>query len=79
MGRIPYGLTYNEVFATIDSILRDRVPVESVTKRKLSGNMVSIIAVYEAPSATSAVSEANYAAHAVTNFSYDLVWREHKA
>lgn len=76
LGRVPNGLTHNDVFATINSMLRDSVQVESVSKRRLAGNMVSIVAVFEAPSATSAVAQANYVARSVTNFSYDLIWRK---
>jgi hypothetical protein len=76
LGKVPYGLTHNEVFATVNSVLRDYAPVESVTKRRLAGNMVSIIAVFEATSTTSATSMAVYSGNAVTNWSFDTMVRK---
>lgn len=73
LGQVPNGLTHNDVFATVNSMLRDRVPVQSITKRRLAGNMVSVVVVIQAPSATSAVSEIVYAANSVFNFSYDVI------
>jgi len=76
LGRVPSGLTHNEVYATVNSMIRDYAHVESVTKRRLAGNMVSIIAVFEATSATSAASQAVYCGNAVTGWSFDTMVRK---
>ena len=75
LGKVPHGLTHNDVFATVNSVLRERVQVESVTKRRLAGNMVSVIAVFESESMTQAAQQARYAGHAVSGFSFDTIMR----
>lgn len=76
LGAVPNGLTHNEVFATIKSLLGERVKVQSVTKRRLAGNMVSVIAVFEARDSMQAQTEAVYAGRAVPNFSFDTMVKE---
>lgn len=76
LGSVPNGLTHNDVFATFNSLMLDADAEALVTKRRLAGNIISLIVTFTAPSATSAVAQANYAARGVTNFSYDMLWRE---
>lgn len=78
LGRVPNGLTHNDVFATVNSVLRERVQVESVTKRRLAGGMVSIIAKFsgEFSTAASASAEVMYAATSVSGFAADVMVRE---
>lgn len=78
LGHVPNGLTHNEVFASINSLLRDRVKVESVTKRRLAGGMVSVIAKFEAKDSTTASAEVMYAARSLPGFSFDVMVREVK-
>lgn len=73
LGMIPNGWTVDDVFASIKSALPDA----KVTKRKM-GSRVSIIATLTAPSATSAVSQANGAARYIPGFVHDLMWKEVK-
>lgn len=73
LGRVPNGLTHNDVFASFLSLMKEADSEAVVTKRRLSGNIISLIVTFEAPSATSAVAQVNYAAHGITNFSYDLI------
>lgn len=74
LGKVPYGLTHNDVFASFDSVLRDRVQVQSVTKRRLAGGTISLIAVFETE--TNGSAEVMYAASSVYNFSFDVIVRE---
>jgi hypothetical protein len=82
LGAVPSGTSHNEVHATVNSLLRERMKVQSVTKRRLAGGthkgsgMVSIIAVFEAEDAKTAETEAVYAGRAVPNFSFDIMVRE---
>ena len=76
LGRVPNGLTHNDVFATVNSVIREYHSTESVSKRRLSGNMVSIIAVFEAMGSAEAKQAAVYAGNSVTNFSFDVMVRE---
>ena len=76
LGRVPNGLSHNEVYATVNSLLRERVGVESVTKRRLSGGMVSIVAKIEADNATEAYRHGEYVGRAVTGFSFDTMVRK---
>lgn len=79
LGAVPNGTSHNEVFATVNSLLREHVGVESVTKRRLAGGtsgMVSIIAVFESDNSKTAEAEAVYAGRAVPNFSFDVMVRK---
>lgn len=78
LGQVPNGLTHNDVFATVNSMLRDDYTerVESVTKRRLSGGFVSIVAVFEAADSTRAGVAARYAGQSVTGFSFDTMVRK---
>lgn len=74
LGRVPNGLTHNDVFATVNMMLRGMgSPVHSVTKRRLAGNMISIVCVYDADTERNAAAKIMYAQFAVTNFSADII------
>lgn len=74
LGAVPNGLTHNEVFATINSVIReDGRKVQSVTKRRLAGNHVSVQAIFEAESLDAATQVARYAQTSVFNFSADII------
>lgn len=73
LGKVPYGLTHNDVFASFNSLMRDYANVKTLTKRRLKGDHVSLVVVFDAPSKTSAVSQVVYCANGVTNFSYDVI------
>lgn len=74
LGKVPAGLTWNEVHATILQVLDEYSPrVQSVTKRRLTGNHVSVIAVYEAGSYSDALTMMRIAGRSVYNFSFDVI------
>lgn len=74
LGRVPMGLTWNEVHATILQVLTDESPrVESVTKRRLAKGHVSVIAVFEASSYPDALRMLNNAGRSVNSFSFDVI------
>jgi hypothetical protein len=74
LGKVPNGLTHNDVHATILSVVNDESPrVQTVNKRRLSGNMVSVVCVFEAENMTEAMRIMRYAASSVTGFSADVV------
>lgn len=74
LGKIPYGLSHNDVFASFNMMIRERVRVQSVTKRRLAGNMISLIVAFETDEDASA--EIAYAASSVLGFSYDAMIKE---
>lgn len=78
LGKVPNGLTHNEVFATVNSLVRLKAFTQSVNKRRLAGNMVSIIAVFAADSSAEAGQIARYAGTSVTGFSFDTIVRKVK-
>jgi len=73
LGKVPYGLTHNDVFASINSMMRERPGTESVTKRRLAGNMVSIIVVFEDKDIHSAKRIMQYVSTSVNGFSADVI------
>lgn len=74
IGRVPYGLTHNEVFATINSVVReDERVVKSVTKHRLAGDHVSVQVIFEAEDLADAARVARYAQSSVFNFSADII------
>lgn len=73
LGKVPAGLTHNDVLATFGSVLADRVEVESVTKRRLKGGMISLVARFEDDNTFKAEADVRYAATSVYNFSFDLI------
>lgn len=76
IGKVPYGLTHNDVHATILSVANERVRPQSVVKRRLAGNHVSVIVAFESESRETARKEARYMASSVLGFSADVIIRE---
>lgn len=75
LGRVPYGLTHNDVFASFNSLMRERNKVQSCSGRSRK-DMVSLIVTFESEDKNSARFAAQYAASGVTGFSFDIVVRE---
>lgn len=76
LGSVPRGLTHNEVFASFLSMMREVDSQALVTKRRLSGNMISLIVSFESEAANKASAQVAYAAHGVTGFAFDIMIRE---
>lgn len=74
LGKVPNGLTHNDVHATILSVMNEKSSrVQTVNKRRLAGDMVSVVCVFEAENMTDAVGIGRYAMTSVTGFSADLI------
>jgi len=74
LGRVPKGLTHNDVYASILSMLNeDPMSVQSTSKRRLAGNMISVICVIDAADFGSARRIITGAASGVSNFSFDVI------
>jgi len=73
LGTVPNGLTENDVFAIVGSAMRESHKVQSVTKRRLSGGMVSIVVVFEAYDSVLAGASLQYARNSVGGFSADII------
>lgn len=73
LGKVPYGLTWNDVYASVISMVGEKTILESSSKRRLAGGMVSVIVTYNALNETEAKATVAYAARGVTNFSADII------
>lgn len=74
LGRVPNGLTHNDVFATVKSMVEEYSGgIESISKRRLAGNMVSITVRFAAVNENQAKHILNLAYHSVFNFSADVI------
>jgi len=78
LGRVPYGLTHNDVYASFLSMMREHDSEAVVTKRRLAGNTISLIVAFKSEDTESSSRAVNYAATGVTGFSFDLMIREVK-
>lgn len=73
LGRIPNGLTANDVYASVWQIVSESTTVESSSKRSLSGNHVSVIVTYQANNDNEAKAVISRASTGVYNFSADII------
>ena len=73
LGQTPNGLTENDVFAAINSAMRQSHGVQSCSKRRLSGGMVSVVVVFQAYDMMLAKASLNYARNSVPGFSADII------
>lgn len=73
LGRVPYGLTHNDVHASFLSMLQEHDTTATVVKRRLAGDMVSLIARFKSEDAFTAAKAARYAASGITGFSFDII------
>lgn len=73
LGAVPNGLTHNDVFASFMSMVKEYDSEARVTKRRLAGNMISLIVTFEADSEAEARAIVYYAKTGVLNFSADTV------
>lgn len=71
MGRVPNGLTHNDVHASVQSIMAESATVESVVKRRLAGNMISLIVTFQAEGVVKARTVVNRGMTGVSGFSAD--------
>lgn len=71
LGSVPNGLTHNDVFSSFVSLLGERVEIEAATKRRLAGNMVSIIVTFKSEDLIKARTALSKAKTGITGFSAD--------
>lgn len=73
LGRVPHGLTHNDVFASFQSMMRETDSKALVTKRRLAGNMVSLIVTFDSKDIVSARVALHKAKMGITGFSADTI------
>ena len=74
LGKVPYGLTHNDVYATILQMVNEGADnVHSVVKRRLAGGLVSVVTVFESANSATATTVIRSAGTAVYQFSFDIL------
>lgn len=73
LGRVPHGLTHNDVYASFLSMVREADSEAVVSKRRLAGDMVSLIVSFKAEGVIEARKTLHSATTGVTGFSADTV------
>lgn len=73
LGVVPNGLSHNDVFASVLSMMREHDSRSTVTKRRLAGNMISLIVRYRAVDHDSATRIIRSVSTGVNHFSSDVI------
>ena len=76
LGRVPNGLTHNDVFASFDSMMKEVDSQALTTKRRLSGNMISLIVSFESKDVNTASVAVIDSARGISGFAFDVIIRE---
>lgn len=73
LGRVPHGLTHNDVFASFQSLMQESDAKAVVTKRRLAGNFVSLIVTFDSKDIVSARVSLHKAKMGILGFSADTI------
>lgn len=73
LGKVPAGLTWNDVYATILQVLTDETKVIGISKCRVPKGQVSVIATIEATDSAAALRMFREAGRSVYNFSFDVI------
>jgi hypothetical protein len=73
LGRVPNGLTANDVYASAISLISEVTILESSSKRRLAGDMVSIVVTFYGLNVIEARKTLNKVGTGILGFSCDTV------
>lgn len=73
LGQVPNGLTQNDVYASVRSLIGECADIESGSQRRLPGGMVSVVVTFKTYSLHHAIQVSRRARTGVTGFSADMV------
>lgn len=71
LGTVPNGLTHNDVYASALSLLNEEATNVLVTKRRLSGNMISLIVTLDSDNVITARKTLSKVIYGISGFSAD--------